>query len=319
MISLNRFALIGAVFGSSLVDVVVPLEDIGELGYCARGFFVSNIGPTSRSRCFQINPGTIGIACTDSDVIDLRTVELYTENSDPIQISGPRIGWTRSNHPDGTLGVYFSDSIARPTGGSLMLLPGRMILSPSNPSTYCTEGSFATVRVNQAVMGIMGHISLLSPVDYSPIRLGQSSMPNVGPVSQFGTIGLQFGERIRVGYDVYSVIDRKYRELTGDDLDTHGLGRTLCGPILDRMPLIKFSAQSDLPSNPHGNAVNIILLPQDYIRVDPARGVCHSLIEPESDRYRPLTLNMDLSIHMVKHLGILFDYTTGRIAFCDPI
>ena len=297
---------------ASANDTIIPLEDIGEFGYCARGHIISR-GFSQIERCLQIHPGKTGITIDGPISIDA-SVQLYTDGADRYEFSTMRIsGDSTDGYSEGTIGVSFYHGMIRATGGSLMLLPGRMIIAPVDPTVYCSEGSFGTVRTNQMLAGVMGHIALLSPIDNSPIHLSRSGLPNVGPVSQFGVIGMTFGESIRVGFDIYAILDEKFMELTGEHLYT--AVNLACEEILNQMPLIKFSLPTDRQFGQ--NTVDIVLLPEDYIRVE--NGICRSRLERESDRYTPLVLNLDFGFNVVKHLGIFFDYNTERIGFCDPI
>ena len=208
---------------------------------------------------------------------------------------------------EAVLGVGFGSEFAA-SSSSMMMIPGQVIVNPSDPETFCSEGQITMLPVSHTMRGFViagftSSISLLSSTDGSLIPIAPDSSTSLRC-----SLSLMFYQKTVVPLGVYRAIERIYRQLTGRIFSSAGV---VCGPYLNQLPIIKFGITTRGDAGSVG--ADVVVYPEDYLVIDPTTGYCSSALEVGAPS------SLDIGYSMVKHMGILFDYTNTRIGFCDPV
>lgn len=179
------------------------------------------------------------------------------------------------------------------TIGQFMLIPGSLVLQPSDPALYCQDSqiSFTTPNLAQE-----------DPFEiFVAFEWGSS-----GTVGSSHCVFRPNRSRISVPQAVFDTLYRRIGAATG-----HGLAMTFpCNDaVLNQLPTLRFN----ISGGPSSNLVAIVeLLPEDYIYVNQVSGICSLDLEASANI-------CELGTNFMKHVAMFFDADNRRVGFGEPL
>jgi len=189
----------------------------------------------------------------------------------------------------------------------------RMIVSPSDPLSFCPERSMMMVPYWNYDGGFRAAISLRSHGSQMSMSLGTTFVGNQiteGPYSVDGSFTLETNTRV-LGFPI-AIRRIIYAEIHARSVDEH-YSQVLqpgCADMLHELPTIQMALYNAL-----GSAGTISLAPEDYIEVNLETGECRILVALEDAG----TGKYSLGLPFVEKMGVFFDYTNDQYGFCEPI
>ena len=282
-----------SVFGEVWVDV-----DVNENGEpCIIGSFADEIG--ARQRCLRVDPSATAVWVRERPSSDVLVVT--TNTAEELRIPDLRCLSSSLSDDSGSLGIGFGSDIERFAERSVMLWPGQMVIDAVSPMSYCANRAIVMLPIRRNSQG--GHVED-HPVRVSLVHQDDGSQINFGgaPLAESsGMLSWTF-ERTTVPMSTYTAIQHSYLMHSGGaQLED---GDFACGPIMNRLPAIKFAFSE----------ANIHLYPEDYLHVDPVTGFCSRRLHGTRSRY-----GLDIGYLALQNMVILLDYANDQMGFCDPI
>jgi hypothetical protein len=179
------------------------------------------------------------------------------------------------------------------TIGQFMLIPGSLVLQPSDPALYCQDSQISFTTPNMAQE---------DPFKiFVAFELGSS-----GTVGSSHCVFHPDRSRISVPQAVFDTLYRRIGAATG-----HGLVMTFpCNDaVLNQLPTLRFH----ISGGPSTDIAAIVeLLPEDYIYVNRVSGICSLDLEASANV-------CELGTNFMKHVALFFDADNRRVGFGEPL